>query len=68
MDVRLEQVQESVEDINFLVTGYSILATADDGTVLAAGAAWDRETAEDVTTVRHSASILVRLLYLWLLP
>ncbi|CAM9681371.1 unnamed protein product, partial [Ectocarpus fasciculatus] len=51
VDVRLEQVQESVEGINFLNSGYSILATADDGTVLAAGAAWDRDTAEDVTTV-----------------
>ncbi|CAM9310217.1 unnamed protein product [Ectocarpus sp. 13 AM-2016] len=51
VDVRLEQVQESVEAINFLETGYSILATANEGVVLAAGAAWDRNTAENVTTV-----------------
>ncbi|CAB1112550.1 unnamed protein product [Ectocarpus sp. CCAP 1310/34] len=44
MDVRLEQVQESVEGINFLNTGYSILATA-DGIVLAAGV-WDRDGTE----------------------
>eukprot|EP00903_Cladosiphon_okamuranus_P009939 g9434.t2 len=52
VDVRLQQVQLSVEDINFLDTGYSILATADTGTVLAAGAGvWDRDTEDDATTV-----------------
>ncbi|CAB1112540.1 unnamed protein product [Ectocarpus sp. CCAP 1310/34] len=51
VDMRLEQVQESVEGINFLETGYSILATADEGVVLAAGAAWDRDTAENITKV-----------------
>ncbi|CAN0391359.1 unnamed protein product, partial [Ectocarpus sp. 12 AP-2014] len=49
MDVRLEQVQESVEGINFLNTGYSILATA-DGVVLAAGV-WDRDGTEEAPTV-----------------
>ena len=47
------QVQLTVEGINFLDnTGYSILATADDGTILAAGAGvWDRDEEEDTTTV-----------------
>ncbi|CAN0475559.1 unnamed protein product, partial [Ectocarpus sp. 12 AP-2014] len=49
MDVRLEQVQKSVESINFLNTGYSILATA-DGIVLAAGV-WDRDGTEEAPTV-----------------
>ena len=46
-------MQLSVEGINFLDnTGYSILATADDGTVLAAGAGvWDRDAADETTTV-----------------
>eukprot|EP00752_Nemacystus_decipiens_P005739 g5192.t2 len=53
VDVRLEQVQLTVEGINFLDnTGYSILATAEDGTVLAAGAGvWDRDTEDETTTV-----------------
>ncbi|CAM9134200.1 unnamed protein product [Ectocarpus sp. 6 AP-2014] len=50
MDVRLEQVQESVEAINFLDTGYSILATADEGVVLAAGV-WDEDATEEAPTV-----------------
>lgn len=53
MDVRLEQLQENVQNINFLETGYSILATAgDDGVVLAAPTrVWDRDAAESETTV-----------------
>ncbi|CAM9102347.1 unnamed protein product [Ectocarpus fasciculatus] len=50
MDVRLEQVQESVEAINFLETGYSILATAEEGVVLAAGV-WDKNATEEAPTV-----------------
>eukprot|EP00752_Nemacystus_decipiens_P005742 g5195.t1 len=50
VDVRLEQVQLTVEGINFLDTGYSILATAGEGTVLAAGS-WDRDQAVETTTV-----------------
>ncbi|CAM9234662.1 unnamed protein product [Ectocarpus sp. 13 AM-2016] len=49
MDVRLEQVQKSVESIDFLNTGYSILVTA-DGIVLAAGV-WDRDGTEEAPTV-----------------
>ena len=52
VDVLLEAVQESVEEINFLDSGYSILATAEEGVVLAApSSVWDREEAEDTTTV-----------------
>lgn len=53
VDVRLEQLQENVENINFLETGYSVLATAgDDGVVLAAPTrVWDRDAAESETTV-----------------
>lgn len=47
------QVQQSVEGINFLDSGYSILATAVDGVVLAAGV-WDREGEEETTTVRRA--------------
>eukprot|EP00903_Cladosiphon_okamuranus_P009934 g9430.t1 len=50
VDVRLEQVQQSVEDIHFLDSGYSILATAAEGVVLAAGV-WDREGEVETTTV-----------------
>lgn len=46
-----EQVQQSVEGINFLDSGYSILATAEEGVVLAAGV-WDRDDTEETTTVR----------------
>lgn len=45
-----EQVQLSVEGINFLTSGYSILATAEEGVVLAAGV-WDRDATEETTTV-----------------
>lgn len=53
VDVRLEQLQENVQNINFLETGYSILTTAgDDGLVLAAPTrVWDRDEAESPTTV-----------------
>lgn len=45
-------MQLSVEGINFLDTGYSILATAETGTILAAGAGvWDRDAEEEATTV-----------------
>ncbi|CAB1098859.1 unnamed protein product [Ectocarpus sp. CCAP 1310/34] len=50
MDVRLGQLQESVEAINFLDTGYSILATADEGVVLAA-AEWDEDASQEALTV-----------------
>ncbi|CAN0490255.1 unnamed protein product, partial [Scytosiphon promiscuus] len=36
VDVLLEAVQELVEQITFLQSGYSILATAANGTILAA--------------------------------
>lgn len=58
VDVRLEEVQQSVESINFLNTGYSILATA-DGIVLAARV-WDRGATEEAPTVRNVACVLVR--------
>ncbi|CAN0296704.1 unnamed protein product, partial [Laminaria digitata] len=46
VDVLLESVQESVEEINFLKSGYSILATAATGVVLAAPSiVWDRDLA-----------------------
>lgn len=52
VDVLLESVQESVEEINFLESGYSILATAGEGVVLAApSSVWDRDEAEESTTV-----------------
>ena len=52
VDVLLESVQESVEEINFLESGYSILATAEEGVVLAApSSVWDRDQAEDSTKV-----------------
>lgn len=52
VDVRLDQVQLSVEGINFLDSGYSILAAAADGAVLAAPSrVWDRDSANDSTTV-----------------
>lgn len=50
--VLAEQVQQSVEGINFLTSGYSILATAEEGVVLAAGV-WDRDATEETTTVRR---------------
>ncbi|CAM9411464.1 unnamed protein product, partial [Hapterophycus canaliculatus] len=51
VDVRLEQqVQETVESINFLDSGYSTLVTAGEGMVLASGE-WNRKTAEETTTV-----------------
>ena len=49
-NVLAEQVQRSVEGINFLDSGYSILATAEDGVVLAAGV-WDRDSTTETTTV-----------------
>lgn len=52
---RAVQVQLSVEGINFLDTGFSILATAAEGTVLAAGAeVWDRDNEDETTTVRYA--------------
>lgn len=52
VDVRLEQVQQSVEAINFLASGYSILASAESGSVLAVPAlVWDKTKAENYTTV-----------------
>lgn len=52
VDIRLEQIQESVEGINFLDSGFSILATAEKGKVLAAPSrVWDRESAGESTTV-----------------
>ncbi|CAN0456237.1 unnamed protein product, partial [Laminaria digitata] len=43
VDVLLEAVQELVEEIHFLQSGYSILATAEEGLILAAPATvWDR--------------------------
>lgn len=45
-------MQLSVEGINFLDTGYSILATAEEGVVLAAGV-WDRDETDETTTVRR---------------
>ncbi|CAM9889126.1 unnamed protein product [Laminaria digitata] len=52
VDVLLESVQESVEEIHFLESGYSILATAATGDVLAApSSVWDRDLASDSTTV-----------------
>ncbi|CAN0586124.1 unnamed protein product, partial [Laminaria digitata] len=42
VDVLLDAVQELVEEINFLQSGYSILATAEEGLILAAPArVWD---------------------------
>lgn len=62
MDVLLDQLQETMESIVFISTGYSILATADEGTVLAAPTRlWDRDPAdEDVPTVCGSQSTCIR--------
>ncbi|CAM9739313.1 unnamed protein product [Scytosiphon promiscuus] len=50
VDVRLEQVQQTVESINFLDSGYSTLVTAEEGVVLASGE-WNRTIADETTTV-----------------
>ena len=52
VDVRLEKVQLSIEGLNFLTSGYSILATAANGTVLAApDDVWDRNVEEETDTL-----------------
>lgn len=45
-----EQVQLSVEELNFLDNGYSILASAGEGTVLASKM-YEREGENETTTV-----------------
>lgn len=52
VDVRLEHLQQSIEDIHFLESGYSIFATAGDGIVLAAPTrVWDKTEADNSTAV-----------------
>lgn len=52
VDVMLEQVQTSIERVNFLETGYSMLVTAEDGTIVSAPEElWDRNTEESTTTL-----------------
>ena len=52
VDVALGELQTSIEGINFLKTGYSLLATADNGTILAApDEIWNREKENETTTV-----------------
>lgn len=47
-------MQTSIEGIGFLDSGYSVLATADSGTVLAAPTKiWNRTEAAEETTVRY---------------
>lgn len=58
VDVLLKSIQELVEEITFLQSGYSILATAENGTILAAPTrVWDRSKAEgNPTTVCAAAN------------
>lgn len=51
VDVLLEAVQEFVEEITFLQSGFSILATATNGVILSAPTnVWDRNEAKENTT------------------
>lgn len=52
VDVMLEQMQLSIDQIDFSYGGYFILATAEEGRVLAAPSnLWDRDDATATTTV-----------------
>lgn len=52
VDIMLQQVQSSIERVRFLTSGYSMLVTAVNGTVIAAPSRfWDRETETTTSTV-----------------
>lgn len=51
MDLMLETVQLSIEEINFLTSGYSMLATAEGAVVAAPSEVWNGTVTDGVMTV-----------------